>query len=231
MASGITFSSSVAAKAFTKQPTAWMTVVMPALLLFAGVAGALFSFITAYDLECDYTAIFLSIAIGSVGFTLLYRSKRVGAWTFPVSFGLLLGLLAVGKDTLVGMGATVWNEGLLVLKQDNIPNLPQTLRLVEYYPSLTFLWVVVVLFLCIALGYCIVRRPMFLPVVLVTVPFLEIGLYFTRAPALWAAALLFSCLLSQLAAYWRQAGLGKRRRSGQSGSLPRTAGSLPRRSA
>ena len=210
MASGITFSSSVAAKAFTKQPTAWMTVVMPALLLFAGVAGALFSFITAYDLECDYTAIFLSIAIGSVGFTLLYRSKRVGAWTFPVSFGLLLGLLAVGKDTLVGMGATVWNEGLLVLKQDNIPNLPQTLRLVEYYPSLTFLWVVVVLFLCIALGYCIVRRPMFLPVVLVTVPFLEIGLYFTRAPALWAAALLFSCLLSQLAGVLAAGRLGKK---------------------
>ena len=131
-AAGISFSPSVTAKAFTKQPSAWMTVVMPALLLFAGVSGALFSFITAYDLPCDNMAVLFCIAIGSVGYTLLYRLKRVGAWVFPVSFGLLLAILALCKDTLVGMAANVWNSVLITLRNANIPNLPQPFRLVDF---------------------------------------------------------------------------------------------------
>ena len=136
-----------------------MTVVMPALLLFAGVSGALFSFITAYDLPCDNMAVLFCIAIGSVGYTLLYRLKRVGAWVFPVSFGLLLAILALCKDTLVGMAANVWNSVLITLRNANIPNLPQPFRLVESYPSLTLLWAVVVLFLCMTWGtaLCAVR--------------------------------------------------------------------------
>ncbi len=199
-ASVISFSTAVTAKAFTKQPSAWMTVVMPALLLFAGVSGALFSFITAYDLSCDSMAVFFCIAIGSVGFTLLYRLKRVGAWVFPVSFGLFLAILALCKDTLAGMAANVWNSVLLTLRNANIPNLPQPYRFVESYPSLTLLWAVAVLFLCMALGYCIVRRPLFLPAVLVTFPFLEIGLFYGQSPDLWALLFLLCCLLSQLAA-------------------------------
>lgn len=214
-ASVISFSTAVTAKAFTKQPSAWMTVVMPALLLFAGVSGALFSFITAYDLSCDSMAVFFCIAIGSVGFTLLYRLKRVGAWVFPVSFGLFLAILALCKDTLAGMAANVWNSVLLTLRNANIPNLPQPYRFVESYPSLTLLWAVVVLFLCIALGYCIVRRPLFLPAVLVTFPFLEIGLFYGQSPDLWPLLFLLCCLLSQLAAalaVGRFRGSGRRKR-------------------
>lgn len=200
-AAGISFSTAVTAKAFTKQPSAWMTAVMPALLLFAGVSGALFCLITAYDLSCDYMAVFFCAAIGSVGFTLLYRLKRVGAWVFPISFGLFLAILTLCKDTLMGMAINVYDTVLVTLRNANVPNLPQPIyRFEEYYPSLTLLWAVVVLFLCITLGYCIVRRSLFLPAVLVTFPFLEVGLFYGRAPALWALLFLLCCLLSQLAA-------------------------------
>ncbi len=200
-AAGISFSTAVTAKAFTKQPSAWMTAVMPALLLFAGVSGALFCLITAYDLSCDYMAVLFCAAIGSMGFTLLYRLKRMGTWVFPISFGLFLAILTLCKDTLVGMAINVYDTVLVTLRNANVPNLPQPVyRFEEYYPSLTLLWAVVVLFLCITLGYCIVRRSLFLPAVLVTFPFLEVGLFYGRAPALWALLFLLCCLLSQLAA-------------------------------
>lgn len=169
------------------------------LLVLSGALGALCSFASAFNFSEDVGIIFQASLICSLVFVLLYEVKKIRIWIFPVSLVLILLVGLFQKDLLFSQGEVLWNRSLSVLSSSGIGNLPTINESLLYNTQCTDIWIFSTALITSFLGFFIVVKPHFIPVLLITFLPMEAGLYYGLVPDLFSVICFFACNSSVLA--------------------------------
>lgn len=155
---------------------AWHNPVLEVLLYagitFMAVAGSILSLVSGYRAPVSTELVLVLTAVFSLLFTILYRSPA-GNWVFYVSVILLTVVGLYTWEELWAELTVLWNESLHALNPSFalLFTLPQEEPQIESgWPFITLL----IFLLCMACGYTVSRNSKFVPLFVMTFPFIEL---------------------------------------------------------
>lgn len=196
---GITLNNLEMSAEKSKKPLFAMIVQFVIVLL--GTLGAMYTFITFFDIVHFKPTLIVCSVIFSVLFTLLYSAKTYVKFTLPiVSLLFIVVIIVFNRDVAMGFNLVknLLVSGINVAMGYSFPVdvFPYAL---EYAKSISIFLILVMFFLTALIGFAVVYRPNVFLVLLVTFPLFEVGMFFGIVPSYMPLAMLLACWTSVLA--------------------------------
>lgn len=162
------------------------------LVIFTGTFGALYSFVSGYELNYEIQFFITVSLFCAVLFGTLYGFKRISVCVFPASALLLLIIAYLNGTQFYSFFIRTWNECVrfLALHTFQFPE-ASTTGLVLF--NETFIWLLIALMFSVIIGFFSVCKTHFLPVFILTFAPMELALYFGFVPNLFSVICIFAC--------------------------------------
>ena len=162
------------------------------LIIFMGTFGALYSFVSGYELDYSIEFFITSSLLCALLFGTLYIFKRIAVCVFPASCLLLLIIGYINNDQLYSFFIYTWNECVDFLASKDLL-FPKFSTLGTQMFNEVFIWTFVSLVFSVIIGFFTVFKIHFLPVFVMTFVPLELVLYFGLVPNLFSVICFFAC--------------------------------------
>lgn len=171
------------------------------IIVMLGSLGAMYTFITFFNIVHYQPLLITCGVIFSLLFTLLYSARQYVKFTLPFMTLLFIVVIIVfHQDLALGFDLVknVIVSGINVAMGYSFPveAFPYAL---SYATSISIFLLLAMFFLTALIGFAVVYRPNVFIVLLVTFPLFEIGMFFGIVPSYWPLAMLISCWTAVLA--------------------------------